>query len=66
MRKGHRIVLAIAYVWEEWKRRATGVKKARGAPRPLMRSALLGPFASVHSLWLITPEEWSPPSKLKA
>ncbi|CUQ24607.1 Uncharacterised protein [Segatella copri] len=33
----------------------SGVKKARGAPNPLIRSALLHPFSSVHSLWSISP-----------
>ena len=35
--------------------RNNGVKNARGAPRPLIRKALLGPFSSVHSAWSMSP-----------
>ena len=36
-------------------RRNNDVLNARGAPRPLIRSALLRPLSGVHSLWSINP-----------
>jgi hypothetical protein len=36
-------------------RRSTDVSNARGAPRPLIRRALLRPFSLVHSRWSINP-----------
>ena len=48
----HTVVLAVGDAPTE---RRVAAWKARGAPRPLMRRALLWPLESVHSRWSMTP-----------